>query len=103
MANYKVIGGDNAAEDKGIDTLAGKVVVDGDTFSCTPEGFNQKRLLRVALELGVIEKVGSGKRARNEKGHLKADDPSTPDVNEAYEDGKTPAKKKKAGRPKKKK
>ncbi len=27
------------------------------------------------------------KRARNANGTLKADDPSTPDVNEAYEDG----------------
>tara|TARA_A200000159_G_scaffold153507_1_gene165546 strand:+ start:608 stop:853 length:246 start_codon:yes stop_codon:yes gene_type:complete len=27
------------------------------------------------------------KRARNEDGTLKADDPSTPDVNEAWEDG----------------
>ena len=35
------------------------------------------------------------KRARNAKGQLKADDPSTPDVNEAYEGGKGPKKKKK--------
>ena len=39
-------------------------------------------------------------RARNENGTLKADDPSTPDVNEAWED--KPATKKR-GRPKKKK
>ena len=31
-------------------------------------------------------------RARNEKGHYIADDPSTPDVNEAYEGGKAPKK-----------
>ena len=36
------------------------------------------------------------KRARNKKGQLKADDPSTPDINEAWEDGKAPKKKKKA-------
>lgn len=37
------------------------------------------------------------KRARNEKGQLVADDPSTPDVNEAWEGGKAPkATKKKA-------
>jgi hypothetical protein len=37
------------------------------------------------------------KRARNEKGQLVADDPSTPDVNEAWEGGKAPkAPKKKA-------
>ena len=32
------------------------------------------------------------KRARNEKGQLQADDPSTPDVNEAWEGGKAPKK-----------
>tara|TARA_Y100000114_G_scaffold148910_1_gene162465 strand:+ start:91 stop:444 length:354 start_codon:yes stop_codon:yes gene_type:complete len=31
-------------------------------------------------------------RARNEKGHYKADDPSTPDINEAYEGGVAPKK-----------
>ena len=46
------------------------------------------------------ELSGSKKRARNSKGHYKADDPSTPDVNEAYVSGKAPAKKR--GRPKKK-
>jgi hypothetical protein len=39
------------------------------------------------------------KRARTSKGHLKADDPSTPEVNEAWEGGVAP---KKRGRPKKK-
>lgn len=33
-------------------------------------------------------------RARNADGTLKADDPSTPDVNEAWEGGKKPAKRK---------
>ena len=42
-----------------------------------------------------VEKV----RARNENGTLKADNPSTPDVNEAWEE--QPAKKR--GRPSKKK
>ena len=32
-------------------------------------------------------------RARNKKGQLIGDDPDTPDVNEAWEGGKTPAKK----------
>jgi len=40
-------------------------------------------------ELGV-----EAKRARNEKGHLLGDDPDTPDVNEAWEGGKAPKKKK---------
>ena len=30
------------------------------------------------------ELSGSNKRARDSKGHYKADDPSTPDINEAY-------------------
>tara|TARA_R100001086_G_C11628702_1_gene200976 strand:+ start:218 stop:517 length:300 start_codon:yes stop_codon:yes gene_type:complete len=33
------------------------------------------------------EKPTKKKRARNADGTLKGDDPSTPDVNEAYEDG----------------
>ena len=49
------------------------------------------------------ELSGSDKRARDSKGHYIADDPSTPDLNEAYVAGKAPAKKKKVGRPKKKK
>jgi hypothetical protein len=32
------------------------------------------------------------KRARNDKGQLIADDPATPDVNEAWEGGKAPKK-----------
>ena len=33
------------------------------------------------------------KRARTKKGHYKSDDPSTPDINEAWEGGKAPEKK----------
>lgn len=36
--------------------------------------------------------IAEPKRARNEKGQLIADDPSTPDVNEAWEGGKAPKK-----------
>ena len=42
----------------------------------------------------------NGVRARNDKGQLVGDDPSTPNVNEAYVSGKAPKKKKAA--PKKK-
>lgn len=42
--------------------------------------------------------VEEPKRARNEKGQLKADDKSTPNVNEAWEGGVAP--KRKRGRPK---
>jgi len=44
-------------------------------------------------------------RARDDDGHFSADDPATPDVNEAYEGGKAPKKKapaKKKAAPKKK-
>jgi len=37
------------------------------------------------------------KRARNKKGQLVGDNPDTPDINEAYEGGKAPTKKKKKG------
>ena len=37
------------------------------------------------------------KRARNKKGQLVGDNPDTPDINEAYEGGKTPTKKKNKG------
>ena len=40
----------------------------------------------------VEAEIKEVKRARNEKGQLKADDPSTPNVNEAYEGGKAPVK-----------
>lgn len=41
------------------------------------------------------------KRARTAKGKLKADDPATPKVNEAWEDGVAPVKKPRASRKKK--
>ena len=36
----------------------------------------------------------NGDRAKDDKGHFVADDPTTPDVNEAYVGGKKPTKKK---------
>jgi len=42
--------------------------------------------------LDVQAEVKEVKRARNEKGQLQADDPSTPDVNEAWEGGEAPKK-----------
>ena len=42
-------------------------------------------------------------RARGKGGKLKADDPSTPEVNEAWEGGKAPAKKKRKAKKAKKK
>ena len=46
----------------------------------------------VEKSVQVEAEIKEVKRARNEKGQLKADDPSTPDVNEAYEGGKAPVK-----------
>ena len=46
------------------------------------------------VEEGEVEPVESEpKRARNDQGHYVADDPTTPDVNEAYEGGEAPKKK----------
>ncbi len=42
----------------------------------------------------------SGERARDKKGRYVADDKSTPNVNEAYKDGRKPTKKRGRGRPK---
>ena len=62
--------------------------------------------LRRLINIGV-EAEPTGVRARNSKGHFVKDDKSTPNVNEAYADGKTPKRKprkkpaaKKRGRPK---
>ena len=43
--------------------------------------------------LDVQAEVKEVKRARNDKGQLKADDPTTLDVNEAWEGGEAPKKK----------
>ena len=44
--------------------------------------------------LSKVQAKGAPKRARKANGQLQADDPSTPDVNEAWVGGKAPAKKK---------
>ena len=49
--------------------------------------------LKKLITFGVDDTPATGVRARNSKGHYVADDKSTPNVNEAYTDGKTPAKK----------
>jgi len=41
----------------------------------------------------TVEAVATGERARNSKGHYVKDNASTPNVNEAYVDGKTPKRK----------
>ena len=49
--------------------------------------------LRKLITFGVDDTPASGVRARNKKGRYVADDKSTPNVNEAYADGKTPKRK----------
>ena len=48
----------------------------------------------------LVGSTGSGVRAKDSKGRYVADDKSTVDVNEAYEDGKAPAERKKRARTK---
>ena len=49
-------------------------------------------------EAPAPEAAATGERARTAKGHFVKDDESTPDVNEAYKDGKTPKKKGKSNK-----
>ena len=56
------------------------------------------RWLKKVVFPPVQEAPASGVRARDKKGRYKADDKATPNINEAYKDGKTPPKKR--GRPK---
>ena len=57
----------------------------------------------VEVKVDKAEEVAeeAPKRARNEKGHLVGDDPDTPDVNEAWEGGEAPKKKKAPAKKKK--
>ena len=58
---------------------------------------------KILVEAGMALEIGASKpkRARNAKGQVLSDDPSTPNVNEAWEDGKGPAKKTKKKKAKK--
>jgi len=49
--------------------------------------FKPGTLIVVEEAVFTSSKPKAKKRARNANGTLKADDPSTPDVNEAWEDG----------------
>lgn len=52
-------------------------------------------ITRVAVPESNIKLSSKPQRAKNTKGQFVADDPSTPDVNEAWKGGKAPAKKSK--------
>lgn len=62
-------------------TVVGKIV--GNEMVLTPEG---EELAKTVAE-EPKKAPAKRKRARNEDGTLKGDDPSTPDVNEAWADG----------------
>lgn len=65
----------------------GSRAIEGQTYDVNAEE------AKVLIGNGFAEAV-EVKRARNKKGQLKSDNPSTPDVNEAWVDGKGPRKKK---------
>jgi hypothetical protein len=67
--------------------VGGSRAIEGQTYEVTSEE------AKVLIANGFAEAV-EVKRARNKKGQLKSDDPSTPDVNEAWVGGKKPKKKK---------
>ena len=61
----------------------------------------QEKVFKYFVKNGLANEIGGNapvpetkapKRARNEKGQLKGDDPTTPNVNEAWEGGKAPKK-----------
>ena len=50
------------------------------------------------IDAGYLELASKSKRARDDNGHYIADDPATPDVNEAFEPEPEPAPKKTGGK-----
>ena len=63
-------------------------VYDGETHELAGTTFSGKTRTAESKRLEWVELVvkPKKKRARNKNGTLKADDPSTPDVNEAWEE-----------------
>ena len=79
------------------------VIVDNDNELDTKEEWKEKHMkdwvnngwaMEVKVEDVSDLDEGEPVRARNDKGHYVADDPSTPDVNEAWEGGVAPEEKK---------
>ena len=63
-------------------TLMGRKLAEGEIVELD----NDTADFFIKNDLGVEHKSAKPKkRARNERGHYKRDDPSTPEVNEAYE------------------
>jgi len=87
----------------GSSTVLGNMTMDyveGETYTMTQDW--QKGVANTFIQQGWAEEINKTekkvvaptetKRARNEDGTLKADDPSTKDVNEAWEGGQAPKK-----------
>tara|TARA_R110002167_G_scaffold123354_1_gene302267 strand:+ start:165 stop:467 length:303 start_codon:yes stop_codon:yes gene_type:complete len=76
-----------------------KNFVVGEEYSATEVW--QKRVFQGFVKSGLANEIGGNanvpetkaKRARKSNGQLASDNPSTPDVNEAWEGGKAPKKK----------
>ena len=64
-----------------------QVTIEALDFASRTHRANLEQLLGARQE-AIVEP----KRARDEKGQFIADDPSTPEINEAYEGGKSPSK-----------
>ena len=65
----------------------------GDTADLPETEINEINAIREDA-LSKVQVKAAPKRARKANGQLQADDPSTPDVNEAWVGGKAPTKKK---------
>ena len=90
MAKYKAKDSFKDLENKHLGILRVNYLLNGGSIEIT----DFKSLPESVKEHLVEDKP---KRARNKKGQLVGDNPDTPDVNEAYEGGKAPSKKKKKG------
>ena len=92
MAKYKAKDSYKDAENKHFQFGTEKLLIRGGTVQMEKEQFDS---LPESVREHLVE--DKPKRARNKKGQLVGDNPDTPDINEAYQGGKTPTKKKKKG------
>ena len=76
-------------------TLVSKEIIDAQVQNVPYVSRAEEIQRRIAARNKIIADLNKPKRARTKKGQLKGDDLSTPKVNEAWEGGKAPKKKKK--------
>ena len=101
MSTLKILQNGTFADGEGVYQI-GYELEDG-SFDIVQHDVMRKDVAEAKLsEMGVAKPVEM-ERARNDTGHFVADDPATPDVNEAYvpKKKKAPAKKKAAVKKKK--